>query len=94
MERETDGWHLELVAFGSGGMRADEPLAAVSGLKELRQVPLKREDWEHFRFELEFESEELRQKWIAAAGHQRVWPPVERTMTTVKDYPVVLYDEV
>jgi hypothetical protein len=48
----------------------------------------------NFRFELEFESEELRQKWIASAGHQRVWPLVERTMTTQKDYPVVLYDEV
>ena len=48
----------------------------------------------NYRFELEFESEVLRQKWIASAGHQRVWPPVERTMTTVKDYPVVLYDEV
>ena len=47
-----------------------------------------------FRFELEFESEELRQKWIASAAHQRVWPPVEATMTTTKDYPVVLYDEV
>ena len=48
----------------------------------------------NYRFELEFESEELRQKWIASAGHQRVWPPVERTMTTQKNYPVVLYDEV
>lgn len=47
-----------------------------------------------FRFELEFQSEELRQKWIASAGHQRVWPLVERTMTTLKGYPVVLYDEV
>ena len=47
-----------------------------------------------FRFELEFESEELRQKWIASPEHQRVWPPVEATMTTTKDYPVVLYDEV
>jgi hypothetical protein len=47
-----------------------------------------------YRFELEFESEELRQKWIASAAHQRVWPLVERTMTTQKDYPVVLYDEV
>ena len=46
------------------------------------------------RFELEFESEELRQKWIASAGHERVWPLVERTMTTQKGYPVVLYDEV
>jgi len=47
-----------------------------------------------YRFELEFESEALRQQWIASAGHQRVWPLVERTMTTQKDYPVVLYDEV
>jgi len=48
----------------------------------------------NYRFELEFESEALRQKWIASAGHQRVWPPVEKTMTTQKNYPVVLYDEV
>jgi hypothetical protein len=48
----------------------------------------------NYRFELEFESEELRQKWIASAPHQRVWPLVERTMQTQKDYPVVLYDEV
>jgi hypothetical protein len=48
----------------------------------------------NYRFELEFESEELRQKWIASAPHQRVWPLVERAMTTKKDYPVVLYDEV
>jgi hypothetical protein len=48
----------------------------------------------NYRFELEFESEELRQKWIASAGHQRVWPLVERTMTTQHGYPVVLYDEV
>jgi len=48
----------------------------------------------NYRFELEFESEELRQKWIASAEHQRVWPPVEKTITTQKTYPVVLYDEV
>jgi hypothetical protein len=48
----------------------------------------------NYRFELEFESEELRQKWIASTAHQRVWPLVERTMKTQKDYPVVLYDEV
>ena len=48
----------------------------------------------NYRFELEFESEQLRQKWIASAGHQRVWPPVEKTMTTQKNYPVALYDEV
>ena len=48
----------------------------------------------NYRFELEFENEELRQKWIASPGHARVWPPVEKTMTTTTNYPVVLYDEV
>jgi hypothetical protein len=48
----------------------------------------------NYRFELEFENEELRQKWIMSAGHQRVWPLVEKTITTQKTYPVVLYDEV
>ena len=48
----------------------------------------------NYRFLLTYQSEELRQKWIASVGHQRVWPLVERTMQTQKDYPVVLYDEV
>ena len=48
----------------------------------------------NYRFNLTFKSEELRQKWIASPEHQRVWPLVEKTMTTQKDYPVVLYDEV
>lgn len=48
----------------------------------------------NYRFELEFENEQLRQKWIASAGHQRVWPQVEKSITTQKTYPVVLYDEV
>jgi hypothetical protein len=41
------------------------------------------------RFELEFESEELRQPWIASPGHQRVWPPIERFIKK-GTYPVVL----
>ena len=48
----------------------------------------------NYRFELEYESEELRLKWAASPGHQRVWPLVERTIKTQKDYPVTLYDEV
>ena len=44
----------------------------------------------NYRFELEFENEELRQKWIASAEHQRVWPQVEKAITTQKTYPVVL----
>jgi hypothetical protein len=47
----------------------------------------------NYRFELEFESEELRQRWIASPGHQRVWPPIERFIKTQAGYPVVLYDE-
>jgi hypothetical protein len=47
----------------------------------------------NYRFEREFESEELRQKWIASPGHQRVWPPIERFIKTQGTYPVVLYDE-
>ena len=47
----------------------------------------------NYRFELEFENEELRQQWIASDGHQRVWPPIERFIKTMKEYPVVLYDE-
>ena len=47
----------------------------------------------NYRFELEFESEELRQRWIASPGHQRVWPPIEKFIRTQGTYPVVLYDE-
>jgi len=47
----------------------------------------------NYRFELEFESEELRQQWISSPEHQRVWPPVERFIKTQGTYPVVLYDE-
>jgi hypothetical protein len=47
----------------------------------------------NYRFELEYENEELRQKWAASPGHQRVWPLIERTITTRTGYPVTLYDE-
>lgn len=47
----------------------------------------------NYRFELEFENEELRLKWFHSAGHQRVWPLVEKAIRSQKDYPVVLYDE-
>lgn len=48
----------------------------------------------NYRFELIYESEELRQKWIASPEHQRVWPTVERTLKSTKNYPVLLFDEV
>jgi hypothetical protein len=47
----------------------------------------------NYRFELEYENEELRQQWAKSPGHQRVWPLIERTITTRTGYPVTLYDE-
>jgi len=45
----------------------------------------------NYRFQLAFQSEELRQKWIKTDDHQRVWPLLENTLTT-KDYTVLLFD--
>ena len=45
----------------------------------------------NYRFVLTYESEELRQKWIASDLHQKVWPPME-TMLAHRKYDVVLYD--
>ncbi|AFL88063.1 hypothetical protein Terro_1767 [Terriglobus roseus DSM 18391] len=46
----------------------------------------------NYRFQLTYKSEELRQKWIASAIHQRVWPLIEDTVTN-KDYLVLLTDK-
>jgi len=45
----------------------------------------------NYRFALTFQSEELRQKWIKTDVHQKVWPPIENTLTT-KDYTTLLFD--
>ena len=45
----------------------------------------------NYRFQLVYESEELRQKWIASPEHQRVWPTIEKTLKS-KDYRVLLFD--
>jgi heme-degrading monooxygenase HmoA len=45
----------------------------------------------NYRFVLTYQSEELRQKWIATAVHQKVWPTIENTLTT-KNYTVLLFD--
>jgi hypothetical protein len=45
----------------------------------------------NYRFALTYRSEELRQKWVASAGHQRVWPTIENTLST-KNYTVLLFD--
>lgn len=48
-------------------------------------------DDSNYRFVLTFASEELRQKWVASATHQKVWPTVENTLKS-KNYTVLLYD--
>ncbi len=45
----------------------------------------------NYRFCLTFQNEELRQKWVASAEHQRVWPTIENTLSS-KDYTVLLFD--
>jgi hypothetical protein len=44
-----------------------------------------------YRFSLTYESEELRQKWVASDVHQKVWPTIEKTLSS-RDYPVLLFD--
>ncbi len=45
----------------------------------------------NYRFSLTYQSEELRQKWVASAEHQKVWPTVEGTLSS-KNYTVLLFD--
>lgn len=47
----------------------------------------------NYRFVLRFESEELRQQWIATAIHQAVWPTIENTLSNT-NYNVLLYTAV
>jgi antibiotic biosynthesis monooxygenase (ABM) superfamily enzyme len=44
-----------------------------------------------YRFVLTFESEELRQKWIASKDHEKAWPEIEKTLTD-KNFDILLYD--
>jgi len=46
----------------------------------------------NYRFELIFASEELRQAWVASETHKKVWPTIEKTLTS-KNYTVLLYDQ-
>jgi len=45
----------------------------------------------NYRFALYYESEELRQKWVASDDHKRVWPTIEKTLKS-KNYRVLLFD--
>jgi hypothetical protein len=45
----------------------------------------------NYRFVLLYQSEELRQKWVASDTHQKVWPTIENTLSS-KKYNVLLFD--
>jgi heme-degrading monooxygenase HmoA len=45
----------------------------------------------NYRFQLTYQSEEMRQKWIKSDIHQKVWPTVENTLSS-KNYATLLFD--
>lgn len=45
----------------------------------------------NYRFALTYQSEELRQKWVASDVHQKVWPTIEKTLANT-NYTVMLFD--
>jgi heme-degrading monooxygenase HmoA len=45
----------------------------------------------NYRFQLTYESEELRQKWVSSDVHKKVWSTIENTLRS-KDYTVLLFD--
>jgi hypothetical protein len=47
----------------------------------------------NYRFVLRYESEALRQKWIASDIHQEVWALIEATLAN-KNCDILLFDEV
>lgn len=47
----------------------------------------------NYRFAISYESEELRQKWIASEIHTEVWGQMEKFLSST-DYTVVLFDVV
>jgi heme-degrading monooxygenase HmoA len=45
----------------------------------------------NYRFVIAYESEDLRQKWIASDIHQEVWGGMEKMLST-PDYTVILFE--
>ena len=45
----------------------------------------------NYRFSLKYQSEALRQKWVNSDTHKKVWPTIEKTLSS-RDYTVILFD--
>lgn len=77
-----------------------KPAAAqFAGYKDVKVIKLRKAfmgrapEGINYRFVLRYESEELRQKWIASDIHQEVWGTIEQTFLH-RNYDVLLFDEV
>jgi heme-degrading monooxygenase HmoA len=59
---------------------------------KLRAVPVgTAPDGINYRFAITYESEELRQKWVASEIHQDVWGGMEQ-MLSAPNYTVILFE--
>lgn len=47
----------------------------------------------NYRFQLTYESEELRQEWIKSSVHAELWPGIDNTLID-KNFHVALFDQV
>ena len=47
----------------------------------------------NYRFQLTYESEELRLAWVVSADHDKAWPGLEATLTD-KNFQVYVFDNV
>ncbi len=45
----------------------------------------------NYRFQLTYETEALRQQWVASPEHKKAWPTIENTLLS-KNYAVLLFD--
>ena len=45
----------------------------------------------NYKLLISFQTEEQRLAWVATAEHQKVWPPIEKTLTGFK-FNAILYD--
>jgi hypothetical protein len=45
----------------------------------------------NYRFVLTFAGEGLREKWVASETHKKVWPTIEKTLSSA-NYTVLLFD--
>jgi hypothetical protein len=48
----------------------------------------------NYRFQLTYQTEELRQKWVNSGVHKNVWDGIAKAMLNPADFQVLLFDSV